>query len=84
MSLEETRCRCCRHRWAWARRRWSWRAHGAAGGPELPMPRHAAVLGVERENVQARLGGAAAAGDNDVVAQHGAPERPRPGRGWTT
>ena len=34
------------------------------------MPRHTAVLGVERENVQARLGGAAAAGDNDMVAQY--------------
>ena len=45
-------------------------AHGAAGGPELPMPCHAAVLGVESKNVQARLGGAAAAGDNDMVAQH--------------
>ena len=53
-------------------------AHRAAGGPELPMPCHAAVLGVESERAGAI--GAAAAGDNDMVAQHEAPERPRPGR----
>ena len=45
-------------------------AHGAAGGPELTVPCHAAVLGVERENVQARLGGAAAAGDDHVIPEY--------------